>query len=186
MNDYSESEQKLIAHFGFINLMDNLSSSPMYRLMVEEAFMKNDTSEYAIALRVANYAFTHRTECRGTKEFDALIEDALYTTEKRIADRNEKLIEFWNDHIYYIKEQIQHEKQEDSAFKWTQLVNQEIFMYNKINKQLDYDEFESLCKRRGFNLAQKEFIIKAMSHIGLTKNMNMVCVNIKEAPSELS
>lgn len=188
-HDYSDSEQKLIAYFGFTNLMENLLAPPMYRLLVESAFMRNDNTEFADALRAANHAFIHRTCHRGTDEFDAIIEDILYTEEMRINDRHAKLIDFWNDNLEFIGEQIKEELKNDSnnnsGFKWGQLVQQEIFMYNRLNKQLEYKEFNELCIRRGFNAVQREFIVDALRSVGLTETLDSMAL-VKDTSEDAS
>lgn len=176
-HDYSVSEQKLIARYGYINLMDSVMAPVMYRLLVEAAFMQNDTSEFADALRAANYAFTHRTCNRDSEEFTNIIEDMLYTDRMRIDDRRKLLNEYVKAHEDEINEYISINESIDNnySFKWTQLVIQEIYMYNSLNEDVQISEFNDLCKRRGFYPEQKQFIIDAMIHIGLGYEFESTC-----------
>lgn len=183
MNNFSESEKKLISHFGFISLINDVPVEVMYRIMIEKSFINNDQSEFACALRASYIAYSHRTVTRCTPEYDHIIEDILYTDQMRINDRGIILTEYWESRIPYIKKAIELEENktydelgcDNSVFKWNQLVHQEIFMFNKLNKQVELDELNWLCERRGFNSTQRQFIIDALDQVGLVDNFKNVC-----------
>jgi len=54
----------------------------------------------------------------------------------------------------------------DGAFKWGQLVWQEVWMYIGLAKQVEPDEFDGLCKRRGFDAMMREYLAGMLRHIG--------------------
>ncbi len=76
-NVYSASEMKLIKYFKMESYI-NCPAPDIYRIMVTKAFVDNDTTTYADALRkVANALLIKGTPYRMTKEFDSLIESSL-------------------------------------------------------------------------------------------------------------
>ncbi len=75
--DYSESELKLINHFQMASYL-KCPAPDIYKIMVIKAFVNNDTTVYAYALRkAANALLIVGTPYRMTKEFDSLIENEL-------------------------------------------------------------------------------------------------------------
>lgn len=79
-------------------------------------------------------------------------------------ERIDKAVEWWNERVPWIQEQIAKDRDQNSQFKWTQLVWQEIQMYCKIG---NVEDLEELCRRRGFNKTQRIFLRKALGHVGL-------------------
>ena len=77
--DYSKSELKLIKHFQMTSYLNRTIPAPdIYKIMVIKAFVDNDTTIYANALRkAANAILIVGTPYRMTKEFDSLIEKEL-------------------------------------------------------------------------------------------------------------
>lgn len=75
-----------------------------------------------------------------------------------------KYVEFWNSHLDYINGRI---KKGDKPFHWTQLVRQELEMWALLGDKVDKSEFSGMCKRRGFNTAQKRFLSEGLKHLGL-------------------
>lgn len=73
--DYSANELKLIKHFGLMPLVEKGDVSPpkLYQYMVENAFVKNDTTAYAHALRRA-VVWMKKCKPRNTPEFEKEIE----------------------------------------------------------------------------------------------------------------
>jgi hypothetical protein len=71
---YSEKELKLIDHFGFENAAAHVLPALLYPMMASKAFMMDDRTEYASALRRCLLAF-EKGAYRGTPEWDALIGD---------------------------------------------------------------------------------------------------------------
>jgi hypothetical protein len=59
------------------------------------------------------------------------------------------------------------EEKSDYAFKWYQLVIQEIKMWIMINKIVDQEEFDSMCKCRGFDDDMREYLFKALNVVEL-------------------
>lgn len=56
------------------------------------------------------------------------------------------------------------------VFKWG-LVRQECEMYCLIGEQIDKEEFEALCKNRGFDEEMSQYIIDTMKYVGLGNNL---------------
>lgn len=76
--EMSPAECRLVAHFGFSDMLESsVGIHPLYRIMCERAFMTNDTTVYASALRVAWSAVLSGTLNRMTPEFDKMITDVL-------------------------------------------------------------------------------------------------------------
>lgn len=75
---YSEAELKLAEYFGFKNLIENNDVEPLtlYRMMAHHAFMKDDRTEYAAAVRRVISAIDSRNPLRHTPEFENLIKIA--------------------------------------------------------------------------------------------------------------
>jgi hypothetical protein len=71
---YSETELKLIRHFGFENAVGHVLPALLYPMMASKAFMMNDQTQFASALRRCLLAF-EKGAYRGTPEWDALIGD---------------------------------------------------------------------------------------------------------------
>lgn len=73
--DYSANELKLIEHFGLMNLVQHGDVPPpkVYQYMVYNAFVKNDTTAYAHALRRA-VIWMDKKLPRNTPEFEKEIE----------------------------------------------------------------------------------------------------------------
>jgi len=59
----------------------------------------------------------------------------------------------------------------DGTFKWSQLVWQEIDMYILLGEQVQPEEFEYLCKRRGFTPAMCVYLKEMMVSVGLGKKL---------------
>ncbi len=77
---------------------------------------------------------------------------------------------FWNDHVNELNESLsslKDEDRQDAYFKWNQLVNQEIWMYASIAEPVDQKEFDDLCVRRGFSMIQRDFLVNAISFMGM-------------------
>lgn len=74
LSDISDAELMLIDHFCVRNILDapSMQIIPLYRLMIEIAFMSNDKTGYANALRKA-YNHLQIGKYRMTNEFDNLI-----------------------------------------------------------------------------------------------------------------
>jgi hypothetical protein len=69
---YSEAELKLIKHFGFENAIGHVLPALLYPMMASKAFMVDDRTPFASALRRCLLAF-EKGAYRGTPEWDALI-----------------------------------------------------------------------------------------------------------------
>jgi hypothetical protein len=71
---YSAQEKELIAHFGLSELIDQLGSAPaLYRILAITAFVRNDQTPWADALRRCLLALESGTPQRGTSDWDALL-----------------------------------------------------------------------------------------------------------------
>lgn len=53
------------------------------------------------------------------------------------------------------------------AFKWNQLVWQEILMWNSLGELVTESEFHSLCNLRGFSLAQRRYLREMLEFMDL-------------------
>jgi len=73
-SSYSEAELKLIKHFGFEDAAYHMLPALLFTAMAAKAFMMNDRTEFASALRRCLEAF-EKGAYRGTPEWDALIGD---------------------------------------------------------------------------------------------------------------
>ena len=71
---YSEPEIRLIKYFGFDEVRKHIAPMPLYRLMVQSAFIRGQEDEPTKALRRGFTALIKSEVDRLTKEFDALIE----------------------------------------------------------------------------------------------------------------
>ena len=74
MTTYSDKETEMFKALGLEYLLANLEPSPLYRIAIEEAFMKDLKGKAVESLRRTGKAFADSTVFRRTKEFDALIE----------------------------------------------------------------------------------------------------------------
>lgn len=83
-----------------------------------------------------------------------------------------KALAYWNKHVGLIKAIIKMKtkspkKEYNEYFKWGQLVWQEIEFYIRENKDIEINEFNELCKMRGFDLIQKQFLYIVLLESGL-------------------
>jgi hypothetical protein len=51
------------------------------------------------------------------------------------------------------------------------LIEQEIGMYHSLGKDIEQDDFDWLCQRRGFNVNEKNFLAKVMRKHPIGKNL---------------
>jgi hypothetical protein len=65
------------------------------------------------------------------------------------------------------------EHHKDGAFYWSQLVWQEVWMYISLAVQVDWDEYEALCKRRGFDAMMREYLAAMLIHVGLGRKLTL-------------
>lgn len=72
---YSDKELSLIKHFNCEGLIENLTPTTVYDSMMEKAFLSNEQSPYAEALRRCMRALFKNSTQRNTPEWDALIGD---------------------------------------------------------------------------------------------------------------
>jgi hypothetical protein len=70
--EYSPNEMLLFKHYGIDNICQQLMPHNMYRLMAEKAFLENEQSEYAEAIR-RGLAALNNSHYRMTPDFDKLI-----------------------------------------------------------------------------------------------------------------
>lgn len=72
-NEYSENEMVLIRHSKMLDLYQKLTAFPLYRLMAYHAFIYNDQSPEADAIRRGCIAIDENKIYRLTPEFDEII-----------------------------------------------------------------------------------------------------------------
>lgn len=71
--EYSPEEIVLLKHYGYYNVAEHIAAPGLYRMMVEKAFLANDQSEYANALRRGASALSKCNPLRMTPEFNELV-----------------------------------------------------------------------------------------------------------------
>jgi len=75
VNGYTESEVKLITMFGYDNLCEHIDApTVLYRMCVEQAFIKNMQGSHVEALRRGYAALLRCNPYRHTDEFENLIQ----------------------------------------------------------------------------------------------------------------
>jgi len=74
--EYSHKEIELFKHFNCLDLalQPHISVFHVYERCILHAFLENDTSSYAIALRKCYIQFTKGTFYRLTEKWDALLD----------------------------------------------------------------------------------------------------------------
>ena len=73
--EYSEKEQRLIEHFGFQDVAQNVFPPVLYPMMAAKAFIINEQGPYADSLRRLMAAFETGKAYRLTPEWDAMIQE---------------------------------------------------------------------------------------------------------------
>lgn len=68
------------------------------------------------------------------------------------------MIRYWNNNVNNINQAIDSSQDTFEAFKWTQLVWQEMWMWIKLGKKVSLAEFEEMCKTRGFDEKMRIFL----------------------------
>jgi len=79
------------------------------------------------------------------------------------------------------------EEKREYIFKWAQLVQQEIVMWISINKSVGNEEFESMCRVRGFDKAMKNYLKSALESVYLKEGMKLPTptpIQPKERPQD--
>ena len=85
--------------------------------------------------------------------------------------RHRKALKKWNTDVPFITKQIG--DSDDRAWKWSQLVWQEIWMWCKLGEQVSQDDFDFIADRRGFDGAMREYLHDMMCHVGLGKKLSL-------------
>ncbi len=70
--EYSPAELRLIEHFGYLHLSGRLYPAELFGLMTKKAFLDNDQTPYAEALRRCVTALDRCLPYRMTPEFETL------------------------------------------------------------------------------------------------------------------
>ena len=98
---------------------------------------------------------------------DAFLKERELEDEKkaRVEDRMELVEKIWNENANYLKERI--EIQGDDAFKWNQLVWQEIWMWISLDDEVTEEELKEMSEIRGFNDKQEEFLREVLAALSL-------------------
>jgi len=71
--EYSEKEQELINFLGFSDIAPHIAQSSLYRIMIEDCFLKEKTGSAVESLRRVAKAFYENKVYRMTPEFDSMI-----------------------------------------------------------------------------------------------------------------
>jgi hypothetical protein len=79
--------------------------------------------------------------------------------------RVRKAVAKWNADRYLLRAMA--ERHADGVFYWGQLVFQEIHMYITLGKQVQQEEFNVLCRRRGFDAMMRAYLSAMLKHVGL-------------------
>ena len=74
LSEYSEKEKKLIAYFGYSDIICKITPITMYKMMMEKAFIDNMTGPEVESVRRCNKALKEFSCYRCTPEWDAMIE----------------------------------------------------------------------------------------------------------------
>jgi ribosome-associated translation inhibitor RaiA len=111
------------------------------------------------------------------EEFHLEIQQKLHDLEREkrkkieVTKNMQIIFNYWKENCDFIDSQfLNKETQEvdaDAQFKWLQLVWQELEMWTRLNEVVYLDEFEHICRLRGFNDAQKNFLIAGLGAIRL-------------------
>jgi hypothetical protein len=73
----------------------------------------------------------------------------------------------WNVDIPLLNKYIlEAEDKGRECFMW-ELVWQEIVMYTLLQRQVEFEDFQIIVERRGFNEAQKTYLKEMLIHIGI-------------------
>jgi hypothetical protein len=80
--------------------------------------------------------------------------------------------EKWEQDLEFISKDIKndHKINQDRFFRWG-LVRQECEMYCLIGEQVDPEELEKLCKKRGLNHEKKCYMVETMKYAGLGEEL---------------
>ena len=97
-----------------------------------------------------------------------LLNPVLVANRRSVAAQTKLHIAFDRD-SNFLEEMSKVEKADDPyyGFKWYQLVLQELRFWASMGKDVDQDEFDLLCERRGFYKEQAEYLVKIVAEIGL-------------------
>ena len=77
LNDYSKEELEIIEYFKCKELAMNIEIMPLYRMMVDKAFLTDDKTRYTKALRAAYKMINESKIYRNTQEFNSVLRDIL-------------------------------------------------------------------------------------------------------------
>ena len=78
----------------------------------------------------------------------------------------------WNRDVPWIIRQADDDP--ENYFKWICLLWQEIEMWIILGKKVGKIEFDVICKRRGFNDVQQQYIVDMLSYIRLMEHSFIV------------
>jgi hypothetical protein len=117
--------------------------------------------------------------------------------EEAYKEIHKKYCAFWNSHIDFINNLMAEDKKlfpedDNITFKWVHLVQQEIEMWislcsssssnsnliidckNEIYKHghVEIDDFDFICKRRGFTPSMINFLVDVLKEIGIGEKLN--------------
>jgi hypothetical protein len=84
---------------------------------------------------------------------------------------SEKLVAWWNARVSEMADRIQAapEGSKDTYFYWSQLVWQELEMWEMLGHRVDDDGFEFIANCRDFTPFQREFLEEGLTHLGLRR-----------------
>ena len=84
--------------------------------------------------------------------------------------RMKKAILKWNSNAEYITQCIEESSDpNDTGFKWTQLVWQEITMWIRLHEQVSQEDFDWITNRRGFDQKMIRYLKSTLTQVGLGK-----------------
>lgn len=87
---------------------------------------------------------------------------------KRYRERQsypKRFTQFWSERLPGVMTKVN----DENAFKWLQLVMQELWMWSLIGEPVNTQELHLMCERRGFSADQRRFIVEGLTFIGLWK-----------------
>ena len=82
-----------------------------------------------------------------------------------------KLLDWWNERADDVEARIEaapdSEDSKDTYFYWSQLVWQELGMWENLGNMVGDSEMDFMVNRRGFTPDQRAFLVEGLTHLGL-------------------
>lgn len=92
----------------------------------------------------------------------------LFFKDLRIKKRNKSFCHYWNLNVPLINQLIQ--KGED-AFKWNQIVSQEVFFWIRQDQQVSQRDYDHICQCRELTKGMRVMLCNSLKYVGLGNNL---------------